>query len=143
MAKLILILIVALVFEAIGVVWLSHGLKQIGEPQGITASEVARLVGRGAANRYILLGTLFEAIFFVTLLVLLKNWDVSLIWPLTSLGFVITTLAAKYLRHEDVTGLRWSGVVLITLGAMLVGWSEKAKPSSPSTATATISTVSQ
>jgi len=125
MAKLIVILVIALVLEAIGVVWLSHGLKQIGEPQGITLREVALLVGRGLTNRYILLGTLFEAIFFLTLLVLLKNWDVSLIWPLTSLGFVITTLAAKYLRHEDVTMLRWSGVVLITLGAMLVGWSEK------------------
>jgi drug/metabolite transporter (DMT)-like permease len=46
---------------------------------------------------------------------------------LIALGFVITTLAAKYVRHEDVTLLRWSGVVLITLGAMLVGWSGKAK----------------
>jgi drug/metabolite transporter (DMT)-like permease len=127
MAKLIVILSIALGLEAMGVVWLSHGLKQIGEPQGITLSEVTRLVGRGLTNRYILRGTLFEAIFFITLLVLLKNWDVSLIWPLTSLGFVITTLAAKYLRHEDVTVLRWSGVVLITLGAMLVGWSEKSK----------------
>lgn len=127
MAKLIVILLIALVLEAVGVVWLSHGLKQIGEPQGITFAEIARLVGRGVTNRSILLGTLFEMIFFVTLLVLLKNWDVSLIWPLTSLGFVITTLAAQYVRHEDVTLLRWSGVVLITLGAMLVGWSEKSK----------------
>ena len=110
MAKLILMLVAALVFEAIGVVWLSRGLKQIGEPQGLTVGEIARLVGRGATNRYVLLGTFFETIFFVTLLVLLKNWDVSLIWPLTSLGFVITTLAAKYLRHEDVTSLRWSGL---------------------------------
>jgi drug/metabolite transporter (DMT)-like permease len=50
-----------------------------------------------------------------------------LIWPLTSLGFVLTTLAAKYIRHENVSALRWSGVVLIVIGASLVGWSEKAK----------------
>jgi drug/metabolite transporter (DMT)-like permease len=127
MAKLIGILLIALVLEAVGVVWLSHGLKQIGEPQGITFAEITRLVGRGVTNRSILLGTLCELIFFVTLLGLLKHWDVSLVWPLTSLGFVITTLAAKYVRHEDVTLLRWSGVVLITLGAMLVGWSEKSR----------------
>ena len=127
MAKLIVILLIALVFEAIGVVWLSHGLKQIGEVQQLTGGEIWRLVTRGLANRYILLGTLFETIFFITLLVLLKNWDVSLVWPLTALGFVITTFAAKYLRHEDVSAMRWSGVVLIVAGAILVGWSEKEK----------------
>ena len=128
MTKLVFILLVALVFEAIGVVWLSHGLKQIGAVEQFTAAEIWRVVTRGVANRHILLGTLFETIFFVTLLVLLKNWDVSLIWPLTSLGFVITTCAAKYLRHEDVSTLRWSGVILIVAGAALVGWSEKKKP---------------
>lgn len=128
MTKLVGILLVALVFEAVGVVWLSHGLKQIGGMEQITVSEIWRLLSRGVTNRYVLLGTLFETVFFITLLVLLKHWDVSLIWPLTSLGFIITTLAAKYLRHEDVSALRWSGVILIVAGAALVGWSEKKKP---------------
>jgi drug/metabolite transporter (DMT)-like permease len=127
MAKLIFILLIALVFEAVGVVWLSHGLKQLGDIPQLTPSAIGRLIGRGCTNRYILLGVLFELIFFITLLVLLKNWDVSLVWPLTSLGFVLTTLAAKFLRHEEVTALRWSGVVLIVIGAALVGWSEKTK----------------
>jgi drug/metabolite transporter (DMT)-like permease len=128
MAKLILILLIALVFEAVGVVWLSHGLKQLGDIPQLTPSELGRFIGRGCTNPYILLGVLFELIFFITLLVLLKNWDVSLVWPLTSLGFVLTTLAARFLRHEDVTALRWTGVVLIVIGAALVGWSEKSKP---------------
>src|SRR5688572_4273030 len=127
MSKLIIIMLIALVLEAMGVVYLSMGLKQIGEPKSITVSEVGKLVGRGITNRNILLGVLMETIFFVTLLVLLKLWDVSLIWPLTSLGFVLTTLAAKYLRHEEVSSMRWTGVVLIVLGAVLVGYSEKLK----------------
>ncbi len=136
MAKLIIILLIALVFEAVGVVWLSLGLKQIGPVQSVSGAEIARVVGRAITNRDFLLGVLFETIFFVLLLTLLKNWDVSLVWPLTSLGFVITTLAAKYLRHEEVTGLRWSGVLLIMMGAALVAWSEKVKPASPVAATA-------
>ncbi len=131
MAKLIVILVVALIFEAIGVVWLGHGLKQIGEVQQLSFGEIARIVARGITNRYILLGVLFELIFFITLLVLLKNWDVSLIWPLTSLGFVLTTLAAKYVRHEEVSALRWAGVFMIMAGAALVGYSEKGKTSPP------------
>lgn len=128
MIKLIAILVVALLFEAVGVVFLSKGLKEIGEIEKVSAAEIKRLVMQGVTNRDILLGVFFEAIFFVGLLVLLAKADVSLIWPLTSLGFVLTTAAAKFIRHEDVTPLRWTGVVLIMIGAGLVGWSEKSKP---------------
>ena len=127
MTKLVAFLLVALVIEAVGVVYLSHGLKQIGEAQQYNLKEVGRLIARGITNPHILLGTALETTFFLMLLVLLKQHDVSLIWPLTSLGFVLTALAAKFIRHEDVSALRWSGVVLIVIGAGLVGWSEKAK----------------
>jgi drug/metabolite transporter (DMT)-like permease len=53
------------------------------------------------------------------------------VWPLTSLGFVLTTLAAKYIRHEDVNAMRWAGVFLIMAGAVLVGYSEKLKSPVP------------
>ena len=84
MFKLILILLVALVFEAVGVVFLSKGLKQIGELGAWTISEVSRLVWRGLTNPNVLIGVLFEAIFFCGLLVLMSRGDVSFVWPLTS-----------------------------------------------------------
>ena len=127
MFKLVAFLLVALVIEAVGVVYLSHGLKQIGEVQQFGLKDVGRLIARGVTNRHVLIGTALETTFFLMLLVLLKQHDVSLVWPLTSLGFVLTALAAKFIRHEDVSSLRWSGVVLIVIGAGLVGWSEKAK----------------
>ncbi|MEO5804053.1 MAG: EamA family transporter [Verrucomicrobiota bacterium] len=125
MAKILLVLIIALVFEAVGVVFLSGGLKQIGEPEKISVSEVSKLIKRGATNRNILLGVLLEAIFFGALIYLLSQRDVSLIWPLTSLGFVITAFAAKIFLGEQVSGLRWAGVGLIVLGAALITYSEK------------------
>ncbi len=59
---------------------------------------------------------------------LLKQSDVSLVWPLTSLGFVLTALAAKFILHEQVNFARWCGVGLIVAGAALVSWSERNKP---------------
>jgi len=136
MTKLILFLLCALVLEAIGVVLLSKGLKQIGELQSYTVVEIGRLIGRGVANPWIQLGTAMETAFFVMLLVLLKGNDVSLIWPLTSLGFVLTALTARFINHETVSPLRWAGVVLIVMGAGLVAWSEKAKERAASQAEA-------
>lgn len=142
MARILIILFVGLLLEAVGVVLLSRGLKQVGELQQASFSELARVVRQGVTNRSILAGVFFEALFFVSLLILLARSDVSLIWPLTSLGFIITTLAAKYLAHEQVSSLRWSGVFLIVLGAALVGWSEK-RPAQPSPAVAAVSDLSR
>ena len=131
MARTIIILLIALVFEAVGVVFLSAGLKEIGEVRSVNAKDVGELVRRGATNSKILLGVLLETIFFLFLLVLLKGHDVSLVWPLTSLGFVLTALSARFILHEEVTPTRWVGVTLIVLGAALVSWSEKAPPATP------------
>ena len=127
MTKVITILLIGLVLEAVGVVFLSQGLHEIGEVKKISAAEIGRIIGRGACNRNILLGVLFEAMFFGVLLYLLSQKDVSLIWPLTSLGFVITAFAARMVRHEEVSALRWTGVAIIVIGAALVAWSEQAK----------------
>jgi drug/metabolite transporter (DMT)-like permease len=144
MTKLIAILLIGLVLEAVGVVFLSQGLHEIGEVKTISAGEIGRIIVRGAGNRNILLGILFEAMFFGVLLYLLSQRDVSLIWPLTSLGFVITALAARMVRHEEVSALRWTGVAIIVIGAVLVAWSEQIKTKSaapvppPSSATASV-----
>lgn len=127
MFKLTVFLLIALVLESVGVNYLGKGLKQIGELQGYGVVEVGRLIVRGATNRWILLGTALEAIFFLILLTLLKQHEISLIWPLTSLGFVLTTFSATFINGERVSEVRWGGVMLIVLGAALVGWSEVAK----------------
>ncbi|MGA2802427.1 MAG: EamA family transporter [Verrucomicrobiota bacterium] len=131
MTKILVILIFALCVEAVGVVFLSKGLKQIGEVQTISSREISRIISKGATNSSILLGIALEAAFFGALLYLLSQRDVSLIWPLTSLGFVITALAAKFILKEEVTAVRWAGVALIVIGAALVSYSEKAKPKPP------------
>lgn len=131
MLKYICILLIALVFEAVGVVFLSKGLKEIGEVGRVSVTEVAGIIGRGARNPNILLGVLMEAVFFGALLYLLSQQDVSLVWPLTSLGFVLTAIAARVFLHEQVSWVRWFGVILIVIGAGLVTWSEKLKERQP------------
>jgi drug/metabolite transporter (DMT)-like permease len=125
MTKLLTILLIGLLFEAVGVVYLNKGLKQVGDVQKISVPEVLRVFKNGVTNPNILLGVLFEAIFFGTLLVLMSKGTVSFIWPLTSLGFVLTTVAAKFVLHEEVSLLRWGGVLLIMMGAGLITFSEK------------------
>ncbi len=125
MTKLLTILIVGLFFEAIGVVYLNKGLKQVGVVERVSAPEILRVVKAGVTNANILFGVFLMACFFVMLLILMTKGTVSFIWPLTSLGFVLSTLAAKFILHEEVTWLRWVGVLLIVLGAGVITYTEK------------------
>jgi len=118
MTKLVLVLLVGLVLEAIGVVFLSRGLKVIGEMQQVSVSEILRMVVAGAC-----------------LLYLMSHGEVSFVWPLTSLGFVLTTIAARFWLHETVVPLRWFGVFLIVLGAGIITYTEKYKKPEAAAAT--------
>ncbi len=128
MAKLLLILLIGLVFEAAGVVCLKKGVTQVGEVKKVSVAEIVRVVKAGLTNPSVLLGVFFEALFFVSLLVLLAQSDISFLWPLTALSFVLTTLAALIFLGEHVSSVRWTGVVFIMIGAALISYSEHAKP---------------
>ncbi len=127
MFRLLPVLLFGLLMEAVGVVLLSKGLKEIGELASVTVPEMLRLFGRGVTNRNILLGVALEAGFFGCLMFLMSRADVSFIWPLTALSFVFSTLAAIWFLGEHVSGLRWTGIVFILIGAAIITYTEKLK----------------
>lgn len=134
MTKILIILCLAFTFEAFGVIILKRGLDQIGprytERKATTPtwSNVLKLVGDWFTNRDVLLGLLLETIFFVLLQYLLGQRDVSFVWPLTALSFVMTTLAAQFFLNERVDTIRWTGIALIVLGAAFISYGEHNKP---------------
>ena len=130
MAKILIILVIAFSFEAIGVIVLKKGLDVIVPRYTERKTtlpvwkNVLRLVGDWFTTRNILVGLLLETIFFILLQYLLGNSEVSFIWPLTAISFIMTTLAAQFILHERVDAVRWGGVILIVLGAALISYGE-------------------
>ncbi len=133
MTKILIILVIAFTFEAFGVIALKKGLNEIGAQYTARKANlpvwknVVTLVGNWFTNKDVLFGLLLETIFFVLLQYLLGQRDVSFVWPLTAISFVLTTLAAQFLLHERVDVVRWSGVALIMLGAAFISYSEHQK----------------
>jgi drug/metabolite transporter (DMT)-like permease len=127
MFKLFTILIVAAIIESVGVAFLAGGLKELSGFKAISIPEIGRILLEVVTNGKILFGVLLEAIFFGALCYMLSQKDVSLVWPLTSMGFIVTTIAAKFVLHEQVSAVRWGGVVLIAIGAALTSYSEHEK----------------
>ncbi|HTL55513.1 MAG TPA: EamA family transporter [Candidatus Limnocylindrales bacterium] len=127
MAKLLLILFIGLVCESTGVVLLKKGMTEVGGVARIDVPEIARVIKAAIVDPRILLGVFFEALFFICLLILMAQSDISFLWPLTALSFVFATLAAMWFLHEQVSSVRWAGVVFIMIGAALISYSEHNK----------------
>jgi drug/metabolite transporter (DMT)-like permease len=136
MTKILIVLLIAFAFEACGVILLKKGINEItlkyDERKAVTPvwKNVVKLVGDWFTTKNVLLGLLLETIFFILLQYLLGQRDVSFVWPLTAVSFVMTTLAARFFLHERVDFVRWSGVALIVLGAAFISYSEHAKEKS-------------
>ena len=60
------------------------------------------------------------ALGLVAWLAALSSVEVSKAYPLLSLSFVVTALIAKFHLGEFLSGARWLGIALISLGAALV-----------------------
>ena len=131
MTKWILLFVIGIMFESTGLVFLKKGMMTLPDVRALTVSKMPSVVKAAATNGKILLGVFCQAIFFACTLVLMTQTDISLLWPLTGLGFVAATVAGAIFLHEHVSSLRWAGVILSMIGAALIGFSGHPKATGP------------
>lgn len=69
---------------------------------------------------WIALGIAFLIGFFASYLTALSWADLTYVLPATAFGNVIVELLSRFWLHETVSGQRWLGVILITVGVGFV-----------------------
>jgi len=119
--KTAILLLFGLCLESVGNVLLRKGMKEIGELTTFSISSLFHYFLRVATNLTILAGVTLDAIFFACLLAALSCAEVSVVLPLTAMGYVTTAITAKIVLHEEMTMLRWAGTIAIVLGCIMVG----------------------
>jgi drug/metabolite transporter (DMT)-like permease len=105
---------------SIGDVFITKGMKQVGEIATLNARELLRIAGRTLTNKWFLVGLFFMALSFFSFLAVLSWADLSLVLPATSISFVITTIGAKFFLKERINLSRWAGIVLVCIGVALI-----------------------
>ncbi len=73
-----------------------------------------------ATNPYIILGLTAYVISVVIWIGVLSRVEVSVAYPMVSLGYIINAVAAYYLFDEAMTASKISGIFLILIGVYLV-----------------------
>ena len=130
MIKLLIILLIGLAFEAFGVIVLKKGIdadrRAIQRRKSAAGLEKRHpLVGNCSRTRTSCSACCSRRFSSSCCNTCSAKSDVSFVWPLTAMSFVMTALAAQFLLHERVDAVRWSGVALIVLGAAFISYSEQ------------------
>jgi len=69
---------------------------------------------------YIITGLFCYVVSVIVWLLVLSRMDVSVAYPLTSIGFILTAIAAYFLMGEPITMIRFTGIVVIIGGIYLI-----------------------
>ena len=104
------------IFAVTGDSLVSRGMKQAGSVSLHDLPGIVLVVFRPE----VALGVLFLLAFFACYMAALSWADLTYVLPTTSVSFILLTLVAKFILHENVGLARWLGVVLISIGVGVV-----------------------
>jgi len=95
---------------------LTHGMQGLG---GV-GNTLFDLIG-ALFHPWVALGVALLIVWTFAHMALLSWADLSYVMPVTAIGYVVTAFAARFFLQEDISPMRWAGIVLITAGVTLVG----------------------
>jgi drug/metabolite transporter (DMT)-like permease len=112
-----LLTLVVIAANVVGNVALSRGMHQVGRIVSASPLDYARAF----ANPWTVAGVLILTLWMITDLALLSRADLSFVLPVTASAYVLISIAGHFLLHDHVSGMRWLGIFIISVGAVLVG----------------------
>jgi drug/metabolite transporter (DMT)-like permease len=118
--KTYILLVVRALFNAFGDIELSRGMRRLGPVSFSSAGAAGHLFVQVISSGTIWLGIILMLGFFAIHLVLYSKADFSYVMPTTAANYVIVPLLGLFLLGENVTFVRWAGIVLISFGVLLV-----------------------
>ncbi len=118
--KTAVVLLLAMLAQAGGDVYLSRGMRLIAAASELEESSMVGLVSQGLTNPGIWLGIGLLVVFFVLYAAALSWADLSFVLPATAFGYVLNVACGYYFLHEAVTLARWLGALCICLGVVCV-----------------------
>jgi uncharacterized membrane protein len=117
------LLTVVVVAGSGGEIAATHAMRLSGDAKSLTVRIVLNALGSAFRRGWMWIGIGMMAMAFFSLLDLLSREEVSYAIPLTALTYGAGALGAKLFLGEEVSPVRWFGVLLVCVGAALVSMS--------------------
>ncbi len=113
-----LIILTGVLLNAVAQLLLKAGASAVGPIGGWSALRGA--AGTLALHPAVLGGLACYVVSVVVWIVALSRVDVSVAYPLLSIGYVVNALLAMWLFGESVSAQRWLGIAVILVGVTIV-----------------------
>jgi len=116
--SVLLLVSISIILGVFGQLSMKKGMNAIG-PIGlknIFSSEIFSIV----LQKFVFLGFVLYIFSSMLWLVALSQEEVSFIYPLISVGYIITAILGKFLFNENLTFFRFFGILLICSGVYLI-----------------------
>jgi drug/metabolite transporter (DMT)-like permease len=114
------LVLICVVFGALGQVSMKAGMRQVQQIDDfsdlLNLSTVMQIFG----NFYVMGGLFLYMVSAFLWLGALSTLDVSSMYPLLSLAYVVTAVFAVVFLGEMVTIYRWAGIALVVIGCILI-----------------------
>jgi multidrug transporter EmrE-like cation transporter len=113
------LILLAVIINTTAQLLLKAGMDRIGH-FAFTWTNIAPISLQVACNPFILGGLATYVLAVIVWLLVLSRVDVSIAYPLVSLGYITTAISAYYLFGEPLTASRILGIGVIMLGVYLI-----------------------
>jgi len=98
---------------------LKKGLLAVGRfPQGF--SEVLPFFLKAYTNAYVIVAVLVTLLAGLAWILAVARVQLSFVYPFMGLSFVLVALFSSLIFKENVTMLRWLGIIVVSVGVFLV-----------------------
>ncbi|MDR2431809.1 MAG: EamA family transporter [Candidatus Margulisbacteria bacterium] len=102
----------------VGQILLKKGMLVVG--QFDFAAQLIPQFVRAFLNPYVLLGFVFYFLSSLFWMIVLSRVELSIAYPMLSLGYIFVLCASFFLFKEPVSAVRWLGVLVIVCGVTLI-----------------------
>ena len=118
MLDVIVLILITVVIASFAQIFMKRGLVESG---GIELGEIlSKKLFSTVFQPYIFTGLILYSITSVLWFVILSKAELSLVYPLIALGYVVTAVLAKLFFNESISTIRWLGIIVIIVGAVLI-----------------------
>ena len=98
---------------------LKQGMLSVGQfPLNI--NQLGSFLWRACTNPYVIGSIILVIITAISWILAISRAQLSYLYPFMALSFVLVAIFSMVLFKEDLTALRWLGIIIICIGVFLV-----------------------
>ena len=114
------LVLICVVAGALGQIVWKQGMSTMDKIDGIEDLLKIKTIFDIFTNKYIILGLVIYGSAFILWLAALSTLDVSFMYPMLSLAYVVTAIFAFLILGEQIALSRWAGIALVVIGCIFI-----------------------